>query len=129
MEDFPLTPAKASAGRLAALAAILNQNHPASAKDLANAQRCLTWGVPNLVPSSTMSHYQILQTPDYVVLVMEAVHDARIIFLSLPQANHGLPWRGPGRRVAQQNFIYEMACQRRELSGGAGAFRMPRWRN
>ena len=26
-----------------------------------------------------MSHYQILQTPDYVVLVMEAVHDARII--------------------------------------------------
>ena len=79
MEDFPLTPAKASAGRLAALAATLNQNHPASAKDLANAQRCLTWGVPNLVPSSTMSHYQILQTPDYVVLVMEAVHDARII--------------------------------------------------
>ena len=67
MEDFPLTPAKASAGRLAALAATLNQNHPASAKDLANAQRCLTWGVPNLVPSSTMSHYQILQTPDYVV--------------------------------------------------------------
>ena len=34
-----------------------------------------------LYPSSTMSHYQILQTPDYVVLVMEAVHDARIIFL------------------------------------------------
>ncbi len=62
-----------------AVAATLNQNHPASVKDLANAQRCLTWGVPILVPSSTMSHYQILQTADYVVLVMEAVHDARII--------------------------------------------------
>jgi hypothetical protein len=55
------------------------RNHPAGAADLTNFQRCITWGVPMPRPSPNSSYYQIVQSPDYVVLVMETIHDARII--------------------------------------------------
>ncbi|MGD1094277.1 MAG: hypothetical protein ABSB35_20105 [Bryobacteraceae bacterium] len=65
-------------------------NHPAGPADLTNFQRCITWGVPMPRPSPNSSYYQIVQSPDYVVLVMETIHDARIIPLDgrphLPQS-------------------------------------------
>jgi hypothetical protein len=71
------------------LAAFFTQNDPAGPKDLTNVQRCITWGVPMLRTGPYTSHYQIVQTPGYVVLVMESIHDARIIPLDgrphLPQ--------------------------------------------
>jgi hypothetical protein len=60
-------------------AAILTENHPAGPEDLWSANRCITWGVPMPRPGSYTSYYQIVQTPGYVVFVMEAIHDARII--------------------------------------------------
>jgi hypothetical protein len=70
-------------------AAASTQNSPTRPQDLTNIQRCITWGVPMPRPSPFTSYYQIVQSPDYVVIVLEAIHDARIIPLEgrphLPQ--------------------------------------------
>lgn len=66
--------------RLRAEAAAANtQNSPARAADLTNIQRCITWGVPMPRPGPFTSYYQIVQTPDYVLVFLETIHDARII--------------------------------------------------
>jgi len=74
---------------------------PAGPEDLSNLLRCITAGVPRLGgnAASYNSFYQILQTPGYVVLAMETIHDARII--PLDQRPH-LPssiqqWNGDSR--------------------------------
>jgi hypothetical protein len=83
--------------RLIALGAAINKQNPvASIEDLTAFERCITWGVPMPRPGAYTSYYQIVQSPDYVVLVMEAIHDARIIPLDgrkhLPQNMR--PWNG-----------------------------------
>ena len=43
-------------------------------------ERCLTRTLPvAMIPNLYNANYQILQTPDHVVLVMEMIHEARII--------------------------------------------------
>jgi hypothetical protein len=62
---------------------------PGSPEDMTPFQRCITFGVPMPRPGPFTSYYQIFQSPGYVVIVMEAIHDARIIPLDgrahLPQ--------------------------------------------
>ncbi len=70
----------------------------AGPEDFNNIHRCITTGVPRLggnFGAGPYTYYQIVQTPRYVVLVMEAFHDARIIPLD---ARPPLP-----RRIAQWN--------------------------
>ena len=53
--------------------------HPADGPENRNTwERCLGRGLP-LVPSSYNNNFQIVQTPGYVVIVLEMVHDARVI--------------------------------------------------
>jgi len=53
--------------------------HPADGPENRNTwERCLGRGLP-LVPSSYNNNFQIMQTPGYVVILLEMVHDARII--------------------------------------------------
>ena len=52
---------------------------PVRSQDLTNAERCITWGVPMLRPNPYPNHYQIVQTREHVVLVMEMIHEARVI--------------------------------------------------
>jgi hypothetical protein len=47
-------------------------------KDRSLWERCITRGLP-LVPGPYNNNYQILQTPGYVVILHEMIHDARII--------------------------------------------------
>jgi hypothetical protein len=42
------------------------------------AERCITYGVPDLLAGYN-SYYEIVQTPDHVVIHAEKIHDARII--------------------------------------------------
>ena len=53
--------------------------------DLTLVERCLTYGVPRLSSTNTgagpLGYYQIVQTPSYVVLFLEAIHEARVITL------------------------------------------------
>jgi hypothetical protein len=43
-------------------------------------ERCITRGLPNvMLPGAYNNNYQIFQTPDYVVILAEMIHDARIV--------------------------------------------------
>ena len=54
---------------------------PTDPEDFPNDLRCLTFGVPRLGGNAAgyNSYYQIVQTPGYVVLFGEVIHDARVI--------------------------------------------------
>ena len=62
-------------------------DHP---EDRRLSERCLFWGtgLPRL-PGGYNNHFQIVQSPGYVVLLIEMMHDARIIPLD------GRPHRSP----------------------------------
>ena len=72
-------------------------------EDLNHVERCLTYGVPRLSSTNTgagpLGYYQIVQTPSYIVLFLEAVHEARIIALDgrphLPPSVR--QWQGDSR--------------------------------
>jgi hypothetical protein len=50
----------------------------ASAQDLSLQDRCIHYGFPDLF-AAYMAVYRIVQTPEYVAIQMEKIHDARII--------------------------------------------------
>lgn len=55
---------------------------PAGPEDLANDMRCITFGTPRVGGNYGAGHfgyYQILQTPAYLVVTTEAIHETRII--------------------------------------------------
>ncbi len=63
-------------------------------------ERCLTRTLPvGMIPNLYNANYQIFQTPDYLVLVMEMIHEARIIPLDgRPHASGGIrQWLGDSR--------------------------------
>jgi hypothetical protein len=56
-------------------------------------ERCITRGVPNsMMPGAYNNGHQIVQTPDYVVVHSEMIHEARVIPLD------GRPHPGPDVR-------------------------------
>src|SRR2546422_3922275 len=72
-------------------------------EDLTHVERCLTYGVPRLSGTNTgagpLGFYEIVQTPSYIVLFLEAVHEARVI--NLDGRPHVPPsvrqWQGDSR--------------------------------
>ena len=49
-------------------------------EDFSTYDRCLTRGMPDAMSPGFYNHnYQILQTPDHVAILVEMIHDARII--------------------------------------------------
>ena len=76
--------------------------HPLGPEDMPSWPRCITRGLPRLGGTSgagIYSYYQIFQTPGYVVLLMETIHDARIIPLDgPPHLPSGMrQWHGDSR--------------------------------
>ena len=67
--------------RLAARRAEARTHGPADSHENRNLfERCLTRGVPEgLLPGPYNNNLQILQTPGYVVLLTEMIHEARIV--------------------------------------------------
>jgi hypothetical protein len=60
------------------------QRPVAGPEQLSNALRCITYGVPrlgvaNLNSAGPLGYYQILQSPGHVILMMEAIHEVRIV--------------------------------------------------
>ena len=51
---------------------------PAGPESLPLTERCMTFGVPNLLAGYN-SYFQIVQTAGHVVILQELIHDARII--------------------------------------------------
>lgn len=79
--QLPLTEAGRAASRAAA--ATRSREDPDGPEHLAPNDRCLIasrgTGGPGMLNNIYNSNYQIVQTPDAVVIVAEMVHDARII--------------------------------------------------
>jgi hypothetical protein len=77
--DGRLPPATAQGARLRA-AGITSRfgRPPASAQDMTMPDRCIAYGFPDLF-AAYMSVYRIVQTPEYVAIQMEKIHDTRII--------------------------------------------------
>ena len=72
---------------------------PRSWLDMSIYDRCITrWGIPAL-PTNYNNNWNILQTPDYVVIFQEMIHDARIIPLDgRPHIGDGIrQWLGDSR--------------------------------
>ena len=94
----PLTP---EAARKAEAAAAVREAHPADSwEDVSLFTRCLTRGMPGaMVPGFYNHNYQILQTPDQVVILVEMIHDARVIPLDgRPHLASGIgQWMGDSR--------------------------------
>ncbi len=54
---------------------------PAGPEDRGLSERCILWPTagPPMLPSAYNNNYQILQVPGYVVILIEMIHDVRII--------------------------------------------------
>ena len=64
----------------AAFAALRDGTRFDTWEDLNLYDRCITRGMPGaMIPGFYNHNYQILQTPDHVVILVEMIHDARII--------------------------------------------------
>jgi hypothetical protein len=92
----PLTP---EAQRKAAARAEARRLHPADGpEDRSLADRCIVRGNagPPMLPAGYNNYYQIVQTPEHVVILIEMIHDARLIPLDtrphLPKNVH--QWLG-----------------------------------
>ena len=59
-------------------------------------ERCITRGTP-LYPSNYNNGYQIFQTPDYIAILHEMIHEVRIIPLDGRTAPSFPQWMGHGR--------------------------------
>jgi hypothetical protein len=62
--------------------------------------RCITRGIPGaMLPAGYNNAYQIIQTPGYVTIVYEMIHDARIIPLNSkqPRSSRDQTWMGDAR--------------------------------
>jgi len=93
-------------------AADANRRRPFEGPESLNhVERCLTYGVPRLSGTNTgagpLGYYQIVQTPTYVVLFLEAIHEARVI--SLDGRPHLPPtvrqWQGDSRGRWEGNSL------------------------
>lgn len=88
------------------------QHPPAGPEDLSNALRCITYGMPrlgvqNINSAGPLGYYQIFQSADYLVLFLEAIHEARIVPLDgrphVPQTIR--QWIGDSRGRWEANTL------------------------
>ena len=95
----PLTP---DAQQRADARAATRKRSPADGpEDRSLAERCILWPVagPPMIPGGYNNNYQILQAPGYVVILIEMIHDVRIIPLDgRPHVPAGVrQWMGDSR--------------------------------
>ncbi len=102
---------------------------PDSFADLNLYDRCITRGLPGaMIPGFYNHNYQIVQTPDYVVILVEMVHEARVIPLDgrphLPArirqwlGDSRARWEGETLVVETTNF--DAKADERALSATSG---------
>ena len=76
--DGRLPPATAEGQRLRRASAGVFGRPAASAQEMSVTDRCITYGVPDLF-AGYMAVYRIVQSPEYVAIQMEKIHDVRMI--------------------------------------------------
>src|SRR6185503_9109573 len=110
----PLTP---EGQRHAAQAAARLRGVTAGPEDRNLAERCLTRGAPKL-PGGYNNNFQIVQTPTYVAITQEMIHEARIIPLdNRPHLPSGLAfWLGHSRGHFEGDTLVVDTTNYHELS-------------
>jgi hypothetical protein len=82
---------------------------PEGPEDRSLAERCILWPTagPPMMPSFYNNNYQIVQGPGYVVIVVEMIHDARIIPIdSRPHVDSKIrEWLGDSRGHWEGNTL------------------------
>ena len=123
----------AAAGSFATLAAVTGD--AASWEELSLFDRCITRGLPGAMSPGFYNHnYHILQTPDYVVMLVEMIHDVRIIPLDgRPHASPAVRqwlgdsvgrWEGDTLVVETTNFTDRVDTRGVTVFGGSGRTRL-----
>ena len=133
----PLTPEAAE--RAAALANFATlpavTGDAASWEELSLFDRCITRGMPGAMSPGFYNHnYRILQTPDYVVMLVEMIHDVRIIPLEgrphpSPAVRQWLGdsvgrWEGDTLVVETTNFTDRVNTRGVTVFGGSDQMRL-----
>ncbi len=79
--DGRVPPLTADAQKAAAARARAPGRLPEGPEDFGLPERCLLWpnAGPPMLPGGYNNNYQILQTPGYVVILIEMIHEVRII--------------------------------------------------
>ena len=80
--------------------AVVRRQPPSSYEDVSIFERCISRSMPAaMMPGFYNHNYQILQTPEYVVLLVEMIHDIRVIPLDgRPHLQSNLQqWLGDSR--------------------------------
>src|SRR5437667_6367837 len=98
--DGRIPPLTVEAQRRKAASDAARRRPPDGPEDLTHVERCLTYGIPRLSGTNTgagpLGYHQIVQTRSSVVLLHEAIHEARTIRLDgrahLPQTVR--QWQG-----------------------------------
>jgi hypothetical protein len=104
-------PALAPEGqKLADARAAARREHPADGpEDRPLVERCILWPTagPPMIPGGYNNNYQILQTPDHVAILVEMIHDVRIIPLDArPHASPNVrQWLGDSRGHWEGNTL------------------------
>jgi len=106
----------------------------ASAQEMGAYDRCITRGMPGaMLPGFYNHNYHILQTPGYVAIVVEMIHDARIIPVDgRPHLNKDLrQWLGDSRGrwegdtlVVETTNLNDKVFERAAATGFGGNMRM-----
>ena len=91
-------------------------------RDRNNWERCISRTLPTaMIPTLYNANYQIFQTPDHFVLLMEMIHEARIVPLDgTPHASGAVrQWLGDGRgRWEGDTLVVETLHFNGKLDGG-----------
>ena len=91
-------------------------------RDRNNWERCISRTLPTaMIPTLYNANYQIFQTPDHFVLLMEMIHEARIVPLDgAPHASGSIrQWLGDGRgRWEGDTLVVETLHFNGKLDGG-----------
>ncbi|HJT87081.1 MAG TPA: hypothetical protein VJ732_04475 [Bryobacteraceae bacterium] len=122
--DGRIPPLTAEAKKRMAARAERRRLHPADGpEDRGLSERCLNWRTagPPMLPGAYNNNYQIVQTPDTVVIFNEMIHDARIIPMDgRPHVPAGIRlwlgdsrghWEGDTLVVETTNFSDKTAFQ------------------
>ena len=125
--DGRIPPLTDDARRRAAERSARRRAHPADGADYrGNSERCISFGTPRL-PGAYNNNYQILQTPDHVVIVSEMIHDARIVPLD-GRSRAGIPqWHGEARGRWEGDTLVVESTRYRDgaaFRGATGAVRV-----
>jgi hypothetical protein len=102
-----------------------HKQHPHDGpEDMTTIERCITWisSGPPMLPTFYNNNYQIVQTHDYLMILVEMIHDVRIIPLDGRPHGNVPQWMGDSRGHWEGNTL---VVETTNFNGKRGWFGTP----